>query len=497
MSMNFDPVALAASVTPPTRMMIGGRSVESASGTTFATYNPATGEELAQVAEGAQEDMDRAVAAARDAFDNGPWGKMAPADRRNLLKRFALLIEAHADELAVMETLEAGKPIFDTSPIDLPETVTCLMWHAELADKVYDMATPSGPGVVSTIVREPIGVVGAVLPWNYPLMMAAWKIGPALAAGNTMVLKPAEQTSMSTIRIAELATEAGLPDGVINVVPGFGETVGAALGLHPQVDCVGFTGSTEIGRMFLRYSADSNLKRVLLECGGKSPMVVMSDAEDLDKVAASACESIFWNAGQNCSSNSRLILHESVAADVMACIDEAMHEWVLGDPLDPETRMGAIIEPVHMEKILSNIEKATDEGATLRCGGKQTRHDSGGWFVEPTIFTDVTPEMAVARDEIFGPVLSVSTFAHADEAIEMANDTDYGLHASIFTSNVRSAHLASRMLKAGTVSVNCYSEGDMTTPFGGFGLSGFVGRDNGVQAHEQYTEAKTIWIDLS
>ncbi len=497
MSLHFDPAALAASVTPPTRMMIGGRSVESASGATFATYNPATGEELAQVAEGASEDIDRAVAAARTAFDDGPWGKMAPADRRNLLKRFALLIEAHADELAVMETLEAGKPIFDTSTIDLPETVTCLMWHAELADKVYDMATPSGPGVVSTIVREPIGVVGAVLPWNYPLMMAGWKIGPALAAGNTMVLKPAEQSSMSTIRIAELATEAGVPDGVINVVPGFGETAGAALGLHPQVDCVGFTGSTEVGRMFLRYAADSNLKRVLLECGGKSPMVVMGDAEDLDKVAAHACEAIFWNAGQNCSANSRLILHESIAADVMARIDEAMHEWVLGDPLDPATRMGAIIEPVHMEKILANIEKANDEGATLRCGGKQTRQESGGWFVEPTIFTDVTPDMTVARDEVFGPVLSVSTFTHADEGIAMANDTDYGLHASVFTSNVRTAHLASRMLRAGTVSVNCYSEGDMTTPFGGYGLSGFGGRDNGVQAHEQYTEAKTIWIDLS
>lgn len=497
MTLHFDPAALAASVTPPTRMMIGGRSVESASGATFATHNPATGAELAQVAEGANEDVDRAVAAARDAFDNGPWGKMAPADRRNLLKRFALLIEAHADELAVIETLEAGKPIFDSSTIDLPEAVACLMWHAELADKVYDLATPSGPGVVSTVVREPIGVVGAVLPWNYPLMMAAWKIGPALAAGNTMVLKPAEQTSMSTIRIAELATEAGLPDGVINVVPGFGETAGAALGLHPHVDCVGFTGSTEVGRMFLRYSADSNLKRVLLECGGKSPMVVLADAEDLDKVAANACESIFWNAGQNCSSNSRLLLHESIAADVLARIDEAMHEWVLGDPLDPHTRLGAIIEPAHMDKILGNIAKASAEGATLRCGGNQTRVESGGWFVEPTIFTDVTPDMTVARDEVFGPVLSVSTFAHADEGIAMANDTDYGLHASVFTANVRSAHLASRMLKAGTVSVNCYSEGDMTTPFGGYGLSGFGGRDNGVHAHEQYTETKTIWVDLS
>jgi len=284
---------------------------------------------------------------------------------------------------------------------------------------------------------------------------------------------------------------------VLNVVPGFGETAGRSLGLHNGVDCVGFTGSTEVGRMFLRYSADSNLKRVLLECGGKNPMVVMSDAEDLEKVAASACESIFWNAGQNCSSNSRLLLHESVADDVLARIDEAMHGWIVGDPLDPETRVGAIIEPVHMDKILANIEKAKDEGATLHTGGQQTRVDSGGWFVEPTIFTGVTHDMTVAREEVFGPVLSVSTFAHADEGIAMANDTDYGLHASVFTSNVRSAHLAARRLKAGTVSVNTYSEGDMSTPFGGYGLSGFGGRDNGVHAHEQYTETKTIWLDLS
>ena len=395
-----------------------------------------------------------------------------------------------------METLEAGKPIFDSSTIDLPETVACLMWHAELADKVYDLATPSGPGVVSTVVREPIGVVGAVLPWNYPLMMAAWKIGPALAAGNTMVLKPAEQTSMSTIRIAELATEAGLPDGVLNVVPGFGETAGAALGLHPQVDCVGFTGSTEVGRMFLRYSADSNLKRVLLECGGKSPMVVMGDAEDLDKVAANACESIFWNAGQNCSSNSRLLLHESIADETLDRIDEAMHEWVLGDPLDRDPHGGHHRALPYGEDPLEHRE-GQGRGSHGALRRNQTRTESGGWFVEPTIFTDVTPDMTVARDEVFGPVLSVSTFTHADEGIAVANDTDYGLHASVFTSNVRSAHLASRMLRAGTVSINCYSEGDMTTPFGGYGLSGFGGRDNGVHAHEQYTETKTIWLDLS
>ena len=495
-ALHFDPASLAAAVAPSTRLVVGGRSVDCASGSTFETHNPATGTELAQVSEGSAADIDRAVEAARNAFDIGPWGHMAPGERRGLLKRFALLVEAHSDELAVLETLDGGKPIHDTSTIDLPETVACLLWHAELADKVYDLASPSGPGIVSTIVREPVGVVGAVLPWNFPLMMAAWKIGPALAAGNTMVLKPAEQTPLSTIRLVELATEAGLPDGVLNVVPGFGETAGRALGTHRGVDCVAFTGSTEVGREFLRYSADSNLKRVLLECGGKNPMVVFADAGDLDAVAEAACESIFWNAGQNCSSNSRLLLQESIADEVLARIDEVMHEWVVGDPLDPATRVGALIEPAHLDKVMAGIAQASAEGATIRRGGKQVRADSGGWFVEPTVLEGVTSGMSLACDELFGPVLAVQIFADADEGIALANDTDYGLHASVFTSNVRSAHLAARRIRAGTVSVNAYSEGDITTPFGGYGLSGFGGRDNGVHAHEQYTETKTIWLDL-
>ena len=495
--LNFDPSALAASVAPSTGLVIGGRSVESTDGSTFATLDPATGAELAQVSEGTSADVDLAVAAARAAFDTGPWAKMSPSDRRMLLKRFALLVEAHADELAVLESLDGGKPIFDTSSIDLPETVGCLLWHAEMADKIYDLASPSGPGVVSTIVREPIGVVAAVLPWNFPLLMAAWKIGPALAAGNTMVLKPAEQTSLSTIRMVELATEAGLPDGVLNVVPGFGETTGRALGLHADVDCVAFTGSTEVGRHFLRYSADSNLKRVLLECGGKNPMVVFGDAEDLDAVAASACEAVFWNAGQNCSSNSRLIIQESIVDPVMERIDEALHVWVVGNPLDPETRIGALIEPGHLEKVMAGIEAAKSDGATIRSGGRQTRMDSGGWFVEPTVIENVTSDMSLSKDELFGPVLGVETFADADRGVALANDTDYGLHASVFTSNLRTAHLAARSIRAGTVSVNAYSEGDISTPFGGYGLSGFGGRDNGIHAHEQYTETKTVWLDLS
>ncbi len=483
-------------VEPSTGLIIGGRSVPAESGATFATLNPATGQELAQVSEGDAADIDRAVAAARAAFADGPWGHTSPAERRSVLKRFALLVEAHADELAMLETLEGGKPIHDTSTIDLPETVNCLLWHAELADKLYDQVAPSGPAAVATVTKEPVGVVGAVLPWNFPLMMAAWKVGPALAAGNTMVLKPAEQTSLSTIRMAELATEAGLPDGVLNVVTGFGETAGQALGLHPDVDCVAFTGSTDVGRHFLRYSADSNLKRVLLECGGKNPMVVMADAENLDAVAAAACESIFWNAGQNCSSNSRLLLADPIADAVLERIDELLHDWVVGDPVDPETRVGALISAEHLAKVTAGIDQAVADGATIRRGGSQARADSGGWFVAPTIIEGVTSEMSLACDELFGPVLAVQRFVNADEGIRLANDTDYGLHASVFTANVRTAHLAARQLRAGTVSINAYSEGDITTPFGGYGLSGFGGRDNGVAAHEQYTETKTTWLDL-
>lgn len=487
---------LAASLTLPTNPYIGGRFVEAKSGKTFATINPATGEELAQIADCAAVDVDLAVAAARRAFE-GPWGRMSAADRKRLIMRFATLVEAHATELATIETLEGGKPIADTGDIDLPETINTLRWHAEAADKVNDQLTPSGPGVVSMIVREPIGVVGAVLPWNFPLMMAAWKLGPILATGNTCVLKPAEQTSMSTLRLAELATEAGIPDGVVNVVTGFGKTAGEPLGRHPDVDAVAFTGSTDTGREFLRYSADSNLKRVLLECGGKNPFVVMADADDLNAVADHAATSIWWNAGQNCSSNSRLIVHRSVKDELMALLLEKAMEWTVGDPLDPGTKVGAMIEPAHMKKVMANISAGRKDGASCVLGGNQVLKESGGLFVEPTIFDGVTSGMRLATEEIFGPVLSVIEFAQPEEGIAIANDTAYGLAASVFTSDLRTAHLAARAINAGTVTVNTYGEGDASTPFGGFKLSGFGGRDNGLAAHDQYTEMKTIWIDLA
>lgn len=491
-----DAAALAGDLHLSTQAVIGGRRVDAASGETFTSYNPATGEALAEIADCGSVDVDAAVAAARAAV-KGPWGAMKPADRRRALIRFANLIDANATELAVLESLESGKPIVDTSGIDLPETVECIRWHAEAADKIYGQLSPSGPGVVSMIEREPVGVVAAVLPWNFPLLMAAWKIGPILATGNAVILKPAEQTSITTLRLAELALEAGLPDGVVNAVPGFGDPVGEPLGRHDDVDCVTFTGSTEVGRMFLRYAADSNLKRVLLECGGKSPAIVMPDADNLDAVADHVANAIFWNAGQNCSANSRLIVHSSLKDELLDLVQEKASEWIVGDPLDPTTRIGAIIEEPHMNKILENIEAAEGEGANLVFGGRQVRVETGGWFVEPTLFDGVTPEMRIASEEVFGPVLAVTSFDQPDEAIELANNTSYGLAASVFTSDVRTAHLASRRIKAGTVTVNCYGEGDITTPFGGYKLSGFGGRDNGLAAHDQYTELKTTWIDLS
>lgn len=483
--------------TYPTKAVIAGRSVDAKGGKTFETLNPANGQVLAKIAECSASDVDLAVAAARKAFDEGPWPRMSPAERKVVLQRFATVIEANAEELAELEALEAGKPISDALGVDLPETVGAIRWHAEAADKIYDQVSPSGPSVVSMIVREPVGVVAAVLPWNFPILMAAWKLGPILAEGNAAVLKPAEQTSMSTIRMAELATEAGIPDGVINVVPGFGEVVGKALGEHMDVDCIGFTGSTETGRLFLHYAADSNLKRVLLECGGKNPLIVMPDAEDLDNVAEHAVNSIFWNMGENCSSNSRLIVHSSLKDELVELIVQKTHDWVVEDPMKSTCRIGPMIEQAHMDKVLGHIEKAKAEGATLVRGGKRVLTETGGYFVEPTVFDNVTRDMSLAREEVFGPVLAIMTFETPEEAIEIANDSDFGLAASVFTASNKTAHNAARGIRAGTVAVNCYGEGDISTPFGGYKLSGFGGRDKSLAAHDQYCETKTIWIDLS
>ena len=488
--------AAQARIGFPTQAFIDGRSCPSASGETFACVNPANGTKLADVASCDVEDVNRAVASARKAFEDGRWSRLRPADRKKVLLRFVDLVERGSAELAILDTLNAGKPISDTVHIDLPDTVHCLRWHAELVDKLYERVAPTPIDNPCMIVREPMGVVGLLIPWNFPVQMAAWKIGPALAAGNSVVLKPARQTAFSAIRLAELASEAGVPDGVFNVVPGAGTVVGQAICRHMDVDMVAFTGSTEVGRELLRYSAESNLKRVILELGGKSPQVVFADAPDLDAVAQNATNAAFWNMGENCSSGSRLIVHQSIQDPLIERLVAIVRSWKVGDPLDPETRVGPMIEKAHMDKVLAYVETGKKEGARLVVGGHRILEGTGGWFVELTIFDQVDNRMRIAREEIFGPVLSVIPFDSDDQAVAMANDTRYGLAASLYTRDINKAHRVARALRAGTVSLNCYSEGDVTTPFGGFKESGFFGRDKSIYAHEQYTELKTIWMQV-
>ncbi|MET1413404.1 aldehyde dehydrogenase [Roseibium sp. HPY-6] len=480
--------ALAAKLDFPTSAFIDGGYRPAQSGKTFATVNPATGETLAEIASCGAEDVDFAVLKAREAFEDGRWSKMHPSERKDILIRFAKLLTRNRRELAVMESLDSGKTIYDCETVDIPETIHCLKWHAEAIDKIYDQVSPASDEHIAMIVREPVGVVGLVLPWNFPLLMLAWKIGPALAAGCSVVVKPAEETSLTALRVAELAAEAGIPRGVLNVVPGTGPDVGEPLGRHMDVDMISFTGSTETGRRFLRYSADSNLKEVVLEMGGKNPSVVLKDAENLDRIAAHIVNGAFWNMGENCSASSRLIVEEEVKEPLLERIYAHAREWTMGDPLDPEHRVGALVSAEHYGKVCSYLET----GAKVLMGGKA--HD--GAFVEPTIL-EAPADSSVAREEIFGPVLNVLTVKGFDDAIELANSTEYGLAASIFTANTKRALRGARAIRAGTVTVNCFGEGDISTPFGGFKQSGFGGRDNSLSAHDQYTQIKTIWIDLS
>jgi len=479
-----------------TQLFIGGQFRDAAGGGRFTTENPATGRPLAEVARGGAADVADAVRVARRAADDGRWSRMSPGDRKAVLLRWATLIEANAQELGIIETLDAGKPITDTVGLDMPETAACIRWHAEATDKLYGEVAPAPEGVVATITREPVGVVAAVIPWNYPAQMAAWKLGPALATGNTIVIKPASTTSLSLLRIAELGAEAGIPDGVLNVVTGPGDTVGEALGRHPDVDCLAFTGSTEVGRRFLTWSAESNLKRVLLELGGKSPQLVFPDVTDVAGLAQHVALAIFWNMGENCSAGSRLIVHRSIKERVVDAVQAELANWPVGDPLDPATRIGALINRGHMERVLHYVDVGRREGARVVAGGERILEHTGGYFVPPTIFDNVRNDMTIAREEIFGPVLSVIEFDTEAEAVALANDTPYGLAASLYTDDLNIAHRVARELKAGVVGVNAYAEGDMTTPFGGYKLSGFGGHDKSLHAHDQYTETKTTWIQL-
>lgn len=491
-----DFVKAADALKFETRAFIDGKYVASRSGKTFNSINPANGRVLTNIYECDAADVDVAVAAARRAFEAGHWSRMAPRARKKVLLRLADLMEQHAEELALLEVLDSGKPISDARSVDIPDSIETLRWHAEAIDKLYDKVSPAPSDIVSMIVREPIGVVGAVLPWNFPLFVAMWKFAPALAGGNSVVIKPAEQTSLTAIRIAALASEAGIPDGVFNVVPGFGETAGQAIGRHMDVDCVSFTGSGEVGRYFLKYAAESNLKKVILELGGKSPAIVMPDVTDLEAVANQIAPGILFCQGENCSAGSRLIVHEEIKDELLDTLFKTFKTWTVGDPLEPSTRIGAMVEEKHLERVLSYIEVGKSEGARCVLGGNRIFQETGGYFVEPTIFDGVTNSMTIAKEEIFGPVLSTLTFGDTEEAIRIANETSFGLASSLYTDNLHTAHHVAKAIRAGTVSVNCFSEGDMAVPFGGYRQSGFGGRDKGLEAHDQYLETKTIWIQL-
>ena len=480
--------ALGASLSFPRTSFIDG-SFRKGAGHTLLTLNPATGEVITELSAADSADVDFAVTKAREAFDDRRWANMHPADRKTTLIKLAKLILRHRRELAVMESLDSGKPIADCETIDIPETANTIKWHAEAIDKIYDQTAPAQNDSLSIIVREPVGVVGLILPWNFPLLMLAWKIGPALAAGNSVVVKPAEQTSLTTLRVAELAMEAGIPRGVLNVLVGDGPTVGQPLGLHPDIDMIGFTGSTETGRRFLRYAAESNLKNIALECGGKNPAVVLEDAEHLDLVAEHVVSAAFWNMGQNCSAGSRLIVHKALKQELLDHLMARLRDWRTGDPLDPAHALGALIDKDHFDKVKGAIEAAK---GTRLCG-----EEIDETYITPTIFDDIHSDDILAQKEIFGPVLALIEVDSTDEAIAVANNTNYGLAASIFSSNTKQALRAARALRAGTVTVNCFGEGDVTTPFGGFKQSGFWGRDKSLKAHDQYCETKTIWIDLS
>ncbi|WP_426711788.1 aldehyde dehydrogenase PuuC [Cronobacter muytjensii] len=474
------------------RLFYQGAYRPAASDDTFTVFNPATGQALANVARGAQTDVDNAVASARAVFERGDWSQASPGTRKAVLLRLASLMEQHHEELALLESLDTGKPIRHSLRDDIPGAARALRWYAEAVDKCYGEVAPTGPEALSMIVREPVGVVAAVVPWNFPLLLACWKLGPALAAGNSVVLKPSEKSPLTALRLAGLAQEAGLPDGVLNVIPGFGHEAGQALSLHPDVDVMTFTGSTRTGKQLLKDAGDSNMKRVWLEAGGKSANIVFADCPDLDQAAAATAAGIFYNQGQVCIAGTRLLVEASVKDAFLARLKAHAQSYTPGDPLDPDTVMGTLIDDEHAACVRRYIELGQEQGATLWLDGRTQPHSAS---VGPTIFTNVDGQMRIAREEIFGPVLAVTTFTDEQEALRLANDSDYGLGAAVWTRSLSRAHRMARRLKAGSVFINNYNDGDMTVPFGGYKQSG-NGRDKSLHALEKFTELKTIWMSL-
>ncbi|MCX8302531.1 aldehyde dehydrogenase PuuC [Enterobacter pseudoroggenkampii] len=473
------------------RLFINGAYCDAADNATFDTVNPATQKTLANVARGKQADVDRAVQAAREVFERGDWSQASPAQRKAVLNKLADLMERHSEELALLETLDTGKPIRHSLRDDIPGAARAIRWYAEAADKVYGEVAPTGPGELAMIVREPIGVVAAIVPWNFPLLLACWKLGPALIAGNSVVLKPSEKSPLSALRLAGLAKEAGLPDGVLNVISGYGHEAGQALALHPEVEVLTFTGSTRTGKQLLKDAGESNMKRVWLEAGGKSANIIFADCPDLDKAVSATAAGIFYNQGQVCIAGTRLLLEDSIADAFLAELKAQARHWQPGDPLDPDSTMGMLIDAAHADAVHTFIREGTRKGSLLLDGREQSWPSAVG----PTIFVDLEPDSPLCREEIFGPVLVVTRFKTEEEALTLANDSEYGLGAAVWTRDLSRAHRMSRRLKAGSVFVNNYNDGDMTVPFGGYKQSG-NGRDKSLHALEKFTELKTIWIAL-
>ncbi len=477
------------------RAFIQGEYCAAAQGGQFDCISPVDGRVLAQVASCDLADAERAVASARAAFEAGSWAKLAPAKRKAVLIRFADLLEANREELALLETLDMGKPIGDSLTVDIPGAARALRWSGEAIDKIYDEVAATPHDQLGLVTREPVGVVAAIVPWNFPLMMACWKLGPALATGNSVVLKPSEKSPLTAIRIARLAIDAGIPAGVLNVLPGYGHTVGKALALHMDVDTLVFTGSTRVAKQLMIYAGESNMKRVWLEAGGKSPNIVFADAPDLQAAAQAAAGAIAFNQGEVCTAGSRLLVERSIKERFLPMVVEALKGWKPGNPLDPATNVGALVDTQQLNTVLGYIDSGRQAGAQVLIGGQRTLEETGGLYVEPTIFDGVDNAMKIAQEEIFGPVLSVISFDSAEEAVAIANDTPYGLAAAVWTADLSKAHRTARALRAGSVWVNQYDGGDMTAPFGGFKQSG-NGRDKSLHAFDKYTELKATWIQL-